>query len=308
VLGAWRVLTYDAYQPYQLLLLVGCGERAAGGETPSARAKYLLQLSVVPVQLPHPASPPPSSAVPSATGLSPQSAAPAGKRGRACAACVLSLHPAAPPEKRLVVPVCGWSDSYDPKNRGRSRVLQLYSRRTLTDSQIKKGSPKHLYLPSPLTGIRNEQVLKASSEVILCEALIDAMTFWCAGYRNVVAAFGVNGFTAGHLAVLRYHGVQRVLIVFDRDAAGDRGAEAVATQLAEAGIGAWQVRFPQGLDANAYALKSGSPEAALEQAVSCCCILARARGGYGAGRKKDITGVPRTMFRPTKGMEYWNKQ
>lgn len=169
----------------------------------------------------------------------------------------------------LVVPVTGWTESYDPAARG--RVQQLYGRRTLADSQIKKGSPKHLYLPSPLCGVWNEAALKASSEVILCEALIDAMTFWCAGYRNAIAAFGVNGFTAGHLAALRYHGVKRVLIAFDRDAAGDRGADAVAEQLAGAGIDAWRVRFPAGMDANAFALKSGNAESALglalEQAV-----------------------------------------
>ncbi|WP_456311516.1 CHC2 zinc finger domain-containing protein [Serratia proteamaculans] len=169
----------------------------------------------------------------------------------------------------LIVPVTGWSESYDPAQRG--RTLQLYGRRTLTDSQIKKGSPRHLYLPSPLAGVWNEQALKVSSEVILCEALIDAMTFWCAGYRHVIAAFGVNGFTASHLAALQYHGVKRVMIAFDRDEAGDRGAEAVAGELAAARIEAWRVRFPAGLDANAYALKSGNPESAfalaLEQAV-----------------------------------------
>uniref|UniRef100_UPI001443EB0B hypothetical protein n=1 Tax=Erwinia amylovora TaxID=552 RepID=UPI001443EB0B len=73
----------------------------------------------------------------------------------------------------LVVPVVGWSESYDPAQRG--RVLQLYGRRTLTDSQIKKGSARHLYLPAPLAGVWNEQALAASSEAILCEALIDAM-------------------------------------------------------------------------------------------------------------------------------------
>ena len=169
----------------------------------------------------------------------------------------------------LVVPVTGWSESYDPASRG--RVLQLYGRRTMPDHQIKKGSARHLYLPSPLRGVWNEEALKASSEVILCEALIDAMTFWCAGYRNVIAAYGVNGFTASHLAALQYHGVKRVWIAFDRDEAGDRGAETVAEALSGAGINAWRVRFPQGLDANAWAVKSGNPESAfalaLEQAV-----------------------------------------
>ncbi|MCX8957732.1 toprim domain-containing protein [Erwinia psidii] len=102
----------------------------------------------------------------------------------------------------------------------------------MPDHQIKKGSARHLYLPSPLCGVWNEAALVAASEVILCEALIDAMTFWCAGYRNVIAAYGVNGFTASHLAALQYHGVKRVMIAFDRDEAGDRGAETVAAELA----------------------------------------------------------------------------
>ena len=165
----------------------------------------------------------------------------------------------------LIVPVTGWSESYDPAQRG--RVLQLYGRRTMPDNQLKKGSAKHLYLPSPLCGVWNEEALKASDEAILCEALIDAMTFWCAGFRNVITAFGVNGFTASHLAALQYHGVKRVLIAFDRDEAGDRGAEAVAAELAGAGIEAWRARFPAGLDANAYAVKSGNPESALGLAL-----------------------------------------
>lgn len=79
----------------------------------------------------------------------------------------------------LIVPVTGWSEGYDPAVRG--RVLQLYGCRTLIDSQIKKGSAKHLYLPSPLAGVWNEAALNATSDVILCEVLIDAMTFCCAG-------------------------------------------------------------------------------------------------------------------------------
>ena len=73
----------------------------------------------------------------------------------------------------------------------------------------------------------------------------------------------MNGFTAVHLAALRYHGVKRVLIAYDRDEAGDRGAESVAAELLACGLEAWRVPFPPGMDANEYALKSGSPESAL---------------------------------------------
>ncbi|MFU9139264.1 toprim domain-containing protein, partial [Erwinia tasmaniensis] len=183
----------------------------------------------------------------------------------------------------LIVPVTGWSESYDPASRG--RVLQLYGRRTMADHMIIKGSAKHLYLPSALAGVWNEAALKASSEVILCEALIDAMTFWCTGYRNVIAAYGVNGFTASHLAALQYHGVKKVMIAFDRDEAGDRGAEAVAGELNGAGIDAWRVRFPAGLDANAYAVKSGNPESALALALEQSVRMAApVVSGSGASR------------------------
>uniref|UniRef100_UPI001E564EF6 CHC2 zinc finger domain-containing protein n=2 Tax=Photorhabdus TaxID=29487 RepID=UPI001E564EF6 len=165
----------------------------------------------------------------------------------------------------VVVPVIGWAESASVASRG--RVLQLYGRRTQPDYKVLKDSPKHLYLPSPLAGVWNEEAMKAASEIILCEALIDAMTFWCAGFRNVIAAFGVNGFNREHLAALQYHGVKRVLIAFDRDEAGDRGAASVAADLLESGIEAWRVQFPPGMDANDYALKSGNAEHALGLAL-----------------------------------------
>ncbi|EKB3331524.1 toprim domain-containing protein [Salmonella enterica subsp. enterica serovar Chandans] len=176
----------------------------------------------------------------------------------------------------VVMPVEGWSESAVVAHRG--RMLQLYGRRTLVDSQIKKGSAKHLYLPSPLCGVWNEAAMAGSTDIILCESLIDAMTFWCAGLRNVTTAYGVNGFTADHLAALRYHGVKRVLIAYDRDEAGDRGAESVAAGLLACGLEAWRVPFPAGMDANEYALKSGSPEAALGLALQQAQWLGQGNG------------------------------
>ena len=71
-------------------------------------------------------------------------------------------------------------------------VMGLYGRR-ITAAQ--RGAPEHLYLPGPHRGVWNREALGASPEIILCESLIDAMTFWCAGLRNVTAAYGVQGFT-----------------------------------------------------------------------------------------------------------------
>ena len=132
-------------------------------------------------------------------------------------------------------------------------ISEVYGRKLLNN--LRKGTPYHLYLPGPHRGVWNLEGLKASREVILCEALIDALTFWCAGYRNVTAAYGVEGFTADHLEAFRSCGTERVLIAYDRDDAGDRAAEKLALKLMEQGIACFRVQFPKGMDANDYALK-----------------------------------------------------
>jgi hypothetical protein len=54
-----------------------------------------------------------------------------------------------------------------------------------------------------------------------------------------------------------------VLIAFDRDEAGDKGAEKVAGQLVEAGLECYRVQFPRGMDANEYARKMEPADKAL---------------------------------------------
>lgn len=129
----------------------------------------------------------------------------------------------------------------------------MYGRK-ITDG-LRKGTPLHLYLPGPHRGVWNGAALTASRELILCESLIDAMTFWCAGYRNVTASYGVEGFTDDHLAAFQAHGTQRVLIAYDRDDAGERAADKLAERLIGAGIECYRIQFPKGMDANEYALK-----------------------------------------------------
>jgi DNA primase catalytic core len=130
-------------------------------------------------------------------------------------------------------------------------VTEVYGRKITPNVN----SPWHLYLPGPHRGVWNERGLVGLSEIILTEALIDAMTFWCAGYRNVTAAYGVEGLTEDHLATFKRLGVRRVLIAFDRDDAGERGAEKAAERLMAEGIECYRVQFPKGMDANEYALK-----------------------------------------------------
>jgi DNA primase catalytic core len=143
----------------------------------------------------------------------------------------------------LVVPIV------DPAGK----VTGMYGRKITPG--LREGTPQHLYLPGPHQGVWNEEALVVSKEIILCEALIDALTFWCAGFRNVTASYGVNGFTEDHRAAFQKHGIRHVWIAYDRDEAGDAAAERLKEELAKLGIGSHRVLFPKGMDANEYARK-----------------------------------------------------
>jgi len=132
-------------------------------------------------------------------------------------------------------------------------VAEMYGRKIT--AKLREGTPLHLYLKGEHRGVWNEEALIASKEIILCEALIDALTFWVAGHRNVTASYGVNGFTADHRAAFAQHGTERVYIAYDNDDAGNKAAAKLAEELIESGLECFRVEFPKGIDANEYALK-----------------------------------------------------
>ncbi len=134
-------------------------------------------------------------------------------------------------------------------------VVNLYGRKVRSD--LRAGTPAHLYLTGPRRGLFNRAALMPGTceELIVCEALIDALTFWCAGLRNVTSAYGIEGVTDELIEAIQVGGTRRVLIAFDRDEAGERGAVKLAERLIGLGIDCFRVVFPKGMDANEYALK-----------------------------------------------------
>lgn len=162
------------------------------------------------------------------------------------------------------------------------QVTEVYGRRI--DDHVREGTPRHLYLPGPHRGVWNLDALRSSQEIILTESLIDALTFWRAGYRNVTASYGVEGFTDEHLAAFREHGTQRVLIAYDADDAGNRAADALAQRLIGAGIACYRLHFPKGMDANEYALKSlSSTRSGITPASESLGVVIRSAQWLGEG-------------------------
>jgi DNA primase len=175
----------------------------------------------------------------------------------------------------IVVPLFGERADGAPPS-----VVGAYGRKLLDNLRL--GTPKHLYLPGPHRGVFNREGLQGTKEIILCEALLDALTFWNAGYHHVTSCYGVHGLTDELLTALTCSGAERVLIAFDRDEAGDRGAEAIAKQLTAAGLDCFRLLFPKGEDANSYA-RTVTP------ATKSLGLVIRSAEWLGTGVKPAIT-------------------
>jgi DNA primase len=136
-------------------------------------------------------------------------------------------------------------------------VGEVYGRKVRDD--LRAGTPAHLVLPGPHAGVFNLGAFAASDELVVCEAILDALSLWCAGFRHVTAAFGADGWTPAMTTAVQEHGVKRVLIAFDRDSAGDTGAKRLATELAGIGVECFRVELPAGADVNDVTVQAANP-------------------------------------------------
>ncbi|NDC74983.1 DNA primase [bacterium] len=152
-------------------------------------------------------------------------------------------------------------------------VVGLYGRKIV---ERQSTGVYHLYLPGPHRGLWNPAALQ-SREVILCEALLDALTFWENGHRNVTAAYGVEGFTEEMENAFVAARVAVVYLAFDRDEGGEIGAEKVAARLMARGIECRRVLFPHGQDANDYARKTQPAGKALGVLLNAAAWLGKGR-------------------------------
>ena len=158
-------------------------------------------------------------------------------------------------------------------------VTGMYGRK-ITEG-LRAGTPLHMYLPGPHKGVWNEEALAVTKEIILCESLIDALTFWCADYRNVTASYGVNGFTDDHREAFKKHGTRKVLIAYDRDEAGEKATLDLAEELIAMGIDCYRVLFPKGMDANEYGCK-------VRPAAKSLAVLVNKAEWLGKGKRPAI--------------------
>jgi hypothetical protein len=106
----------------------------------------------------------------------------------------------------------------------------------------------------------------------------------------VTTAYGVEGFTEELLDALVLAKTERVLIAFDRDEAGERGAAKVAERLMARGVECRRVLFPHGQDANEYARKVQPADKALAVLLNAAAWL-----GNGSGTLPPLAPAPSSL-------------
>ena len=157
-----------------------------------------------------------------------------------------------------------------PIFNGEGHVVEMYGRRL---THPIRSATKHLYLPGPHAGVWNDDGIREAREWIVCESIIDALSLWVHGFENVTASYGVGGFTPDHWKRLRETKPERVLIAYDKDAAGNAAANELTQQLEGEGVKAWRVELPPNSDINDVARESEDPKAALSSLLAASIRL-----------------------------------
>ena len=120
---------------------------------------------------------------------------------------------------------------------------------------------RHLYLKGPHQGLVNRQGAFDTKKVILTESILDALSLYELGIRNVIPCYGTGGFTKDHEELLRKECTKEVEISFDSDEAGSQGAKALAERLGALGIKSLLVQLPQGIkDLNDFLVSGKTKE------------------------------------------------
>ena len=137
--------------------------------------------------------------------------------------------------KSITVPIFDESD----------QAVGLYGRNTERKA--------HLYLKGPHKGIFNHKAIKAFDDIILTEGIIDALSLYKAGIKNVTSSYGTNGFTQDHLKAFKQSNTKTIYIAYDNDHSGNTQSVNLAKELTKESFEAKRIHLPEGIkDMNDY--------------------------------------------------------
>ena len=129
-------------------------------------------------------------------------------------------------------------------------VVGFYGRRIRPDAKV-----PHLYLPGPRQGVLNWQSLKTSPSVTVAESVLDALSLWQAGLREVTCVYGAQGLTDDLKELVQQFEVRELTLCLDGDAAGQAASQRLADSFRDLKVSV--AKMPDGKDPNQVLQESG---------------------------------------------------
>jgi len=119
--------------------------------------------------------------------------------------------------------------------------------------------PQHLYLPGPQHGVWNGMAAKTNQTLFVCATILDGLSLWQAGFKNVISLDSTNGWTADHTQLLKSNNLTEVFLCPGNDQASRTVTDRLKQDVLPALVKAVHViAWPEGVqDANDFFLSRG---------------------------------------------------
>lgn len=109
---------------------------------------------------------------------------------------------------------------------------------------------KHFYLPGPRQGVLNWVAFKTSQRLYLTEGVLDALSLWLAGVKEVTCLHGLSGVSADLKELFKRHKTREVCLCLDSDSPGRDATPRLQEALEELGLAVSVLKLPDGQDPN----------------------------------------------------------
>ena len=152
-------------------------------------------------------------------------------------------------------------------------VVGGYGRRVTP--KLSAGAVYHVHWYGEELGFFNQQALLGGKSMILCKNPIEALSWWCNGFQNVMGLMGIYSFEQEHLTKLKVHRIKQVYLAFGSQQDELEVAWFIARQLSQVGIEPKFILYPNGLDANALVQLADDPQQALQQCLDNALVFAK---------------------------------
>jgi len=167
------------------------------------------------------------------------------------------------------------------------RVVQVYGRKI--NHRLREGTQYHVTLTDEDVGVFNPQGFVPRQKVIVTYSVIDALTWWAAGFRNVTTTLRKATLPRDVKALLADKSIKGVAVAFPKGV----DPEVVSDELRELGIEVTQITLPKDMDANDIARQGEDPREAL------AALLRTAQWVSGAGPRTATEAPPEAAPEPT---------